>query len=113
MSWIGTVTKDEEIVARIVAGERDLFEVLLRRHSPRLYPIVVAIVGDHDEAEDVLVEAYVRAFRELPEFSGLIPFASWLTARIVEYSFARKKLSLHVALHSTGTSLFALRGHNS
>jgi RNA polymerase sigma-70 factor, ECF subfamily len=45
---------DAEIVARVVAGEVELFEVLMRRHNQRLFRTARAIVRDDAEAEDVM-----------------------------------------------------------
>jgi RNA polymerase sigma-70 factor (ECF subfamily) len=80
---------DEAIVARIRAGERDLFEVLMRRHNRRLYRVARAIVGDDGEAEDVIQEAYVRAFACLDQFAGRARFATWLTRIAVHEALAR------------------------
>ena len=58
---------DEEIVARVVAGERPLFELILRRHNERVYRAVRSILRDETEAEDAMQQAYVdSASRRLP-----------------------------------------------
>ena len=61
---------DEEVVARVLAGETALFEVLMRRHNQRLFRTARAIVQDDAEAEDVMQEAYVRAFSQLASSRG-------------------------------------------
>ncbi|HEY8848827.1 MAG TPA: hypothetical protein VIO12_06020, partial [Thermoanaerobaculia bacterium] len=48
------LTADEEIVARVLAGETLLFELLMRRHNQRVYRTVRAILGADDESEDVM-----------------------------------------------------------
>lgn len=78
---------DEEVVRRVLAGERQLFEILMRRYNRRLYRIARGIVGDDDEAEDVVQDAYVRAFHHLSQFAGGARFATWLT-RIAVYEAA-------------------------
>jgi RNA polymerase sigma-70 factor (ECF subfamily) len=45
---------DEEIVARILAGEAALFEILMRRYNQRLYRVAVSILRNEAEAEDVM-----------------------------------------------------------
>src|SRR5689334_6560619 len=57
-----TALSDEEIVARTVAGERHLFETLMRRHNARVFRAARAITGNDHEAEDVMQDAYVRAY---------------------------------------------------
>ena len=80
---------DEEIIARVGAGEVELFELLMRRHNPRVYRAARAIVRDDDEAEDVMQEAYVRAYQHLKEFEGRARFTTWLTRIAVHEALAR------------------------
>ncbi|HEY2514260.1 MAG TPA: sigma factor, partial [Polyangiaceae bacterium] len=65
-----TSATDEEIVARVRAGERALFEHVMRRYNQRVYRAARAILRDDHEAEDVMQEAYVRAYEHLGEFEG-------------------------------------------
>jgi len=53
---------DEEIVRRVLEGDLELFEVLMRRHNQRLYRAIRSILRDDSESEDVMQEAYVRAY---------------------------------------------------
>jgi RNA polymerase sigma-70 factor (ECF subfamily) len=80
---------DEEVVARVIAGETALFEVLMRRHNQRLFRIARAIVRDNAEAEDVMQEAYVRAYAQLSQFEGRAAWATWLTRIAVNEALAR------------------------
>ncbi len=80
---------DEYIVERVRQGELALFEVIMRRHNRRLYRAARAIVGDDSEAEDVLQEAYVRAYAHLGQFTGKASFATWLTKIAVHEALAR------------------------
>ena len=52
---------DEQVVTRVLAGETELYELLMRRHNQRLYRVARAILRDDAEAEDVMQDAYVRA----------------------------------------------------
>lgn len=70
---------DEEIVERVRAGETALYEILMRRYNQRLYRVARSILGNDAEAEDVMQEAYVRAFAHLDQFEGRAKFATWLT----------------------------------
>lgn len=80
---------DEEAVARIRSGETGLFELLMRRHNQRIYRAARAIVRDDAEAEDVMQDAYVRAFCHLAEFEGRSRFSTWLTRIAVHEALAR------------------------
>lgn len=80
---------DEEIVVRILGGETALFELLMRRYNQRLYRITRAIVRNDGEAEDVVQDAYVRAFEHLDQFAGRARFSTWLTRIAVHEASAR------------------------
>ena len=80
---------DEEVVRRVLAGETALFELVMRRHNQRLYRAARAILRNDDEAEDVMQDTYVRAYRNLASFEGRAAFSSWLTRIAVHESLAR------------------------
>ncbi len=68
---------DASLVARAQDGDGDAFGVLVRRYEARIYRLVRRIVGD-DEAEDVLQETFLSAWRALPKFAGHSTFSTWL-----------------------------------
>lgn len=82
---------DEEIVARVVAGDRALFEILMRRHNQRVYRAVRAILGGDDDAEDVIQQAYLNAYQHLRQFAGEARFSTWLTRIAVNEALARRR----------------------
>jgi len=86
----GTLS-DEEVVDRVRAGETGLFEILMRRYNQRLYRVAVGILGDPAEAEDVMQDAYVRAYGHLDQFAGRSSFATWLTRIAVHEALARAR----------------------
>lgn len=83
--------KDEEVVARVLAGESALFEILMRRYNQRLYRVSRVILRDDAEAEDVMQDAYVRAYEHLHQFAGKAAFATWLTRIAIHEALARKR----------------------
>lgn len=80
---------DEEIVDRVRSGATALYELIVRRYNQRLYRVARAILRDDTEAEDVMQEAYVRAYQHLGQFEGRAPFATWLTRIAVHEALAR------------------------
>jgi len=80
---------DEEVVERVLAGDTSLFEILMRRYNQRLFRVARGILADDAEAEDVMQEAYLRAFRELAGFRGEARFATWLTRIACHEALAR------------------------
>ena len=99
METIGTLEKsasetwtDEEIIGRVKAGDTALYEVIMRRYNQRLYRVARAILRDDAEAEDVMQDAYVRAYQHLEQFAGLAPFSIWLTRIAVHEALRRLHL---------------------
>lgn len=80
---------DEELIERVLAGEKDLYEILVRRYNERLYRVARAIVRNSEEAADIVQEALVRAFAQLGQFSGAAKFSTWLTKIAVYEALAR------------------------
>jgi RNA polymerase sigma-70 factor (ECF subfamily) len=89
---------DEAVVARVLAGARESFEVLMRRHNQRLFRAARAVLRDDAEAEDVVQDAWVRAYTHLRQFSGRATFATWLTRIAIHEALARRRRRLrHVS----------------
>ena len=65
---------DEEVVRRVLDGETGLFEIIMRHYNQRLYRIARGILRDDAEAEDVMQDAYVRAYSHLSQFAGRSQF---------------------------------------
>jgi RNA polymerase sigma-70 factor, ECF subfamily len=86
-----TELKDEDVVARVLAGETALFEILMRRYNQRLYRVSRVILRDDAEAEDVMQDAYVRAYEHLHQFAGKAAFSTWLTRIAIHEALARKR----------------------
>ncbi|HSL83889.1 MAG TPA: RNA polymerase sigma factor [Thermoanaerobaculia bacterium] len=82
---------DPEVVERIRAGESALFEILVRRYNRRLFRAAWSILLDEEEAEDVIQDAYVRAFRNLHRFEGRAALSTWLTRIAVHEASARRR----------------------
>lgn len=69
---------DEQLIARVLAGDDGSYGTLVTRYKDLVYTIAVRIVGDEDDAEDVAQETFLRAYRALPKFRGDSKFSSWL-----------------------------------
>lgn len=80
---------DEEVAARVLAGESELFELLLRRYNQRLFRVARGIVATDAEAEDVLQDAWVRAYEHLATFRGEARLATWLARIAAHEALAR------------------------
>ena len=82
---------DGEIVTRVQAGERALFELLMRRHNQRVYRAVRAVVKLEAEVEDVMQQAYINAFTHLHQFERRAQFSTWLIRIALNEAFSRRR----------------------
>jgi RNA polymerase sigma-70 factor (ECF subfamily) len=80
---------DEDLVARVRAGETRLFELLMRRYNQRLFRTIRSVIVADSDAEDVLQEAWVRAFEHLDQFAGKAAFSTWVTKIALHDAFGR------------------------
>ena len=80
----------EQDLARLAKlGRQGAFAAIMQRHNQRLFRIARAIVQDEAEAEDVLQEAYVRAFAALPGFRADAQLLTWLTRIVINEARGR------------------------
>ena len=87
----GHPVSDTEIIRRVLAGDRNAFELLMRRYNRPLYRTARSIVRDDAEAEDVLQDAYLLAFQNLEQFRGDSTSLTWLTRIVVNNAIARSR----------------------
>ncbi|MGE5359925.1 MAG: RNA polymerase sigma factor [Bacteroidales bacterium] len=69
---------DEAVIAQVRAGERDAFRVLVDRHSRSIFRLAYRMVGNQSDADDVVQETFLRAFRQLDRFESRANFGTWL-----------------------------------
>lgn len=82
---------DEQVVGRVLGGETALFELLMRRHNPRIYRTVRAVLGEENDVEDTMQQAYVNAYTHLAQFAGRARFSTWLTRIAVHEAIGRAR----------------------
>ncbi|HEY4542390.1 MAG TPA: RNA polymerase sigma factor [Noviherbaspirillum sp.] len=80
---------DADLTQRIADGDPAAFELLMRRHNRPLYRTARSIVKDDAEAEDVLQDAYLLAYRGIGKYRGESSLATWLTRIVVNEAIAR------------------------
>ena len=80
---------DDEVVRRVLGGDVALMEILMRRYNQRLFRAVRSIVKDDSQVEDIVQEAYVRAYEHLSQFEGRARFSTWLTKIAIYEAYAR------------------------
>jgi RNA polymerase sigma-70 factor (ECF subfamily) len=84
-----TSLPDEGVVALVRDGRSDAFEILMRRHNQRIYRAVRGVLSDEAEVEDVMQQAYFRAFTSLGQLEDGAKVAPWLVRIAVNEAFDR------------------------
>jgi RNA polymerase sigma-70 factor (ECF subfamily) len=75
---MGEREADLILVERVQSGDREAFGLLVAKYQRRLLRLVMRLVRDPAEAEDVTQEAFIKAYRALPNFRGESAFYTWL-----------------------------------
>jgi RNA polymerase sigma-70 factor (ECF subfamily) len=88
---------DHQIVARVLADDSGLFELIMRRYNRRLFRIARGILGDDAEAEDAVQDAYIRAYRKLGQFRGPGGFGGWLCQIASNEALMRRRRRVRLA----------------
>lgn len=84
-----------EQLDRLRAGDEAAFAALVRQYHRRLQQVARALVGS-GEAEEVVQEAWLSAWRALPRFEGRASLKTWLTRIVINAAFARRRRQLPV-----------------
>ena len=69
---------DESLVDMVVAGKKEMFAVLMRRYNQTLFRAVHSYLDRRQDVEDVMQEAYLKAYGNLGQFEGRSSFSTWL-----------------------------------
>ena len=72
--------READMIARILAGERELFHELIRPYERGLYLAAYSVVQHETDAEDVAQDAVIKAYKGLKNFRGDAKFSTWLMA---------------------------------
>ena len=80
---------EQSIVAAAQAGDSDAFVTLLNQYSRHIYRLGLSITGNHQDAEDVLQEASLKAYRALADFRGNSRFYTWLVRIAVNVALGK------------------------
>ena len=75
---ISTREADAELVQRVQAGDKQAFNLLVSKYQRRVIRLLSRLIRDPAEIEDVTQEAFIKAYRALPNFRGDSAFYTWL-----------------------------------
>jgi RNA polymerase sigma-70 factor, ECF subfamily len=69
---------DAIAIERTLAGDRDAFRVLVERHSHNVFRLAYRMTGNQHDAEEVVQEAFLRAYQKLSQFAERANFGTWV-----------------------------------
>ena len=81
---------DLVLVDRVVSGDRRAFETLVRIHERRVFRVTLAILGNAEDAEEAMQDAFVKAFRHIDQFRRESRFTTWLTRIAVNEALQKR-----------------------
>ncbi len=89
---------DADALARARDGDRRAFGTLVRKYQRRVYATAYHVTGNHSDADDVVQETFVRAYRKLASFDGRAEFFTWLYRVAVNTSLnhLRRRRRVHL-----------------
>jgi len=82
---------DAIAVERTLAGEREAYRVLVERHSRNVYRLAYRMTGNRHDAEEIVQEAFLRAYQKLRQFAGNANFGTWVYRIAANYAIDRMR----------------------
>jgi len=82
---------DSDVVKRVISGEKELYEILIRRNNQKLYRAIRSYLKDETEIEDIMQNTYLKAYEKLYQFKHTATFTTWLIRIGINESLARLK----------------------
>jgi len=82
---------DALAVERTRAGERDAFRILVERHSQNVFRLAYRMTGNQHDAEEVVQEAFLRAYQKLGQFAARANFGTWVYRIAANYAIDRMR----------------------
>jgi RNA polymerase sigma-70 factor (ECF subfamily) len=73
-----TAVSDQQLVERVQQGDKRAFDMLVIKYQHKVAALVSRFIYDHGEVQDVTQEAFIKAYRALPNFRGESQFYTWL-----------------------------------
>jgi RNA polymerase sigma-70 factor (ECF subfamily) len=104
------ITHDDPLLERARQKDPDAIRLIVKQHNQRLYRIARSIVRNDSDAEDVLQEAYARAFTSLGQFRGEARLGTWLARIVINEALGcirRRRPAIDIDLISTSPTLQA------
>src|SRR5215467_14897780 len=82
---------DAVAVERTLAGDRDAYRILVERHSRNVFRLAYRMTGNQHDAEEVVQEAFLRAYQKLRQFESRANFGTWVYRIAANYAIDRMR----------------------
>jgi RNA polymerase sigma factor (sigma-70 family) len=99
---------DETLVARTQRGEQHAFDILVQRYKERLYATVYHMTGNHEDANDLVQDALIKAYKSITSFKGQSSFYTWVYRIAVNRTInflKRRKTRNHYSLDDVDSNI--------
>jgi RNA polymerase sigma-70 factor (ECF subfamily) len=104
---------DLQYVVLCRKGDVEAFEILVERHQKKMLNIAYRMLGDYDEACDVVQEAFLAAYKSLNKFKAEAKFSTWLYRIVVNYTKNRLKQRKNLARHESASLAESAEGQGA
>lgn len=100
---------DIQVIQRVLNGEKEWFEVLVRRHNQTLYRAIRSYLKQESEVEDAMQETYLKVYQKLDQFRGDASFTTWMVRIGINEALQRirkkkrEKLSVETPVEQVNT----------
>jgi RNA polymerase sigma-70 factor (ECF subfamily) len=75
---VTTAAQDAQLLARVLDGDHDAFNQIMRNHEDRVFSVCLRIVGDREQALDATQETFLTVFRKAAQFKGDSALGTWI-----------------------------------
>jgi RNA polymerase sigma-70 factor (ECF subfamily) len=83
--------EDLALIELVLAGDRRAFEPLVRKHERRVFRVAMAVLGNVEDAEEAMQDAFIKAYRHLDQFRRESRFTTWLTRIAVNEALQKRQ----------------------
>jgi RNA polymerase sigma-70 factor (ECF subfamily) len=84
---------ETDIIKQILAGDKSLYEIIVRRYNPYLYKLGRSFNFNHEDTQDLMQDTYIDAYRNLTNFRGDSKFKTWIFRIMMNNCYRKKEKS--------------------
>jgi RNA polymerase sigma factor (sigma-70 family) len=109
---------ENEIIERIIAGDKSLFEIIVRRYNPFLYKVGRSYNYSHEDTRDLMQDTFIDAYKNLQQFEGRADFKTWIIRIMLNNCYRKKEKSsfkneISTEVNDQSTPMFTLRDNDT